>query len=113
MTENSFILGSRLRIFNTILAMNPENITSVILGSCLLQKFLLKSCKSKNILTLSVHLGDCRQNVSNNIVTLIKNHSRNVPTEAESREPYCQYFNGLGKLRWHDEIMKINFINKV
>lgn len=47
MTENSFILGSRLRIFNTILAMNPENITSVILGSCLLQKFLLKSCKSK------------------------------------------------------------------
>lgn len=95
-SENSFgILASRFRIFHTRLAMNPENINSVILAACVLHNFLLKTCKTyvssttfdrENNVTHTVQLGDWRQDVSNNLVSLQANRSKNAPTDAKKKK---------------------------
>ena len=90
--ENAFgILVARFRIFNTAIALNPENIDNVVMCCCVLHNFLRRNSASDYV--TATYLEDSV--IEENPLTGLQiGHNRNFSKDPKSvRELFVSYFN--------------------
>lgn len=111
--ENSFgLIASIFRILHTAISVRPEKINYIVLAICVLHNYLLK--KSSRYASGTAYDKDRTELLEINrcqnecdLTALSLNNNRNVCLEAkENREKYLEYFNGVGKVDFQDDMLK-------
>lgn len=113
--ENAFgILATRFRIFHTQINLEPENIESVVMASCVLHNFLMKSVQSyysppecfnhentdDGTTATGFHTGNCRMdNLDRRNPGKIANAAKNV------QEVFMRYFVNEGQVPWQSNFI--------
>ncbi|XP_023209751.1 uncharacterized protein LOC111612739 [Centruroides sculpturatus] len=112
--ENTFgILASRFQIFHTAINLQPHKIESVVMATCVLHNFLMKSVPSfyspecfdyENTDIGTIILGYNTED--SKMVQLVRNNSGNTSFLAKKvREEFMDYFVNEGQIPW-----QLNFI---
>jgi len=106
--ENAFgLIASRFRILQTSINVNPNDTNYIVLAICTLHNFLIKhnssyvkptSENSEKQDTEDIDVSGQLQNCIN---------ARNSSAAAKiNRDKYLEYFNGVGKVAWQDDMIK-------
>ena len=107
--ENTFgILSARFRIFHTAINMKVENISYVVLGTCVLHNFLRRRSASYLTLNRSMQEGNFQSDVVEMDNLQPVNHHRNINNSAkQNRDHYKEYFVGEGSVPWQEEMLNM------
>ena len=107
--ENAFgIMASRFRIFHTQINIGPDNIDSVVMASCVLHNFLMKSVPN----SYSPPESFDRVNMEDGTIvsgfhTSNRRNPGNTSNDAKKvRQDFINYFVNEGQVPWQN-----NFIN--
>ena len=96
--ENVFgILAARWRIYHTKIVLQPENVTQVVLATCVLHNFLQSTSTPAEIASMGFENEHQRQH---NLVQGPRRGNRWGDGATETREHFVRYFSGAGQVPW-------------
>lgn len=116
--ENAFgLIASRFRILHTAINLRPDKINYVVAAICVLHNYLQRKSIDYSLTNTNLqestslivpNFDDTEINLDNSYLTsLCPNNRRNTCSEAkENRFKYLEYFNGVCKLSWQDEMIR-------
>lgn len=112
--ENAFgLIANRFRILLTSINVNPNDTNYIVLAICILHNFLIKH-SSSYVKPTSLDTENSETQHSEEIVVSGQfiplencNNARNSSVAAKiNREKYLEYFNGIGKVAWQDDMVR-------